>query len=334
MKQRNWVGNRRTKNLKTDVVEMSLYYIGIDGGGTKTEFILTDSNGIVCKRIVAKGCNPNDIGIDKSCAIISDGIELIMKECFISASDLYIYAGVSGEGFGENAKMMTEKLLCKFPHITVKSDLTNALESSLKGDSGIVVICGTGISCLIYDGFKYKTIAGYGYLFEEGGSGYSFGRDAIIAALKAEDGCGAETVLNEYIRQQYSFPLRSNLPKLLSSKKSEIAAFCPLVFKGYEQGDKVCKDIVERNFDCIIQLINSAKKIYGDKPCKIGFIGGLTENSDFQKIIKEAFVKDLLFFESFKPVYGAVRLAALMAGIVCNDEFERNYQKSLGELIC
>ena len=37
-------------------------YLGIDGGGTKTEFALVSSSGHVFKRFVRSGSNPNDIG--------------------------------------------------------------------------------------------------------------------------------------------------------------------------------------------------------------------------------------------------------------------------------
>ena len=40
------------------------YYIGIDSGGTKTEFILADAEGSVISRAVDSGCNPLDIGAD------------------------------------------------------------------------------------------------------------------------------------------------------------------------------------------------------------------------------------------------------------------------------
>ena len=39
------------------------YFLGIDGGGTKTAFKLTDENGTVLQAIQKGSCNPNDIGM-------------------------------------------------------------------------------------------------------------------------------------------------------------------------------------------------------------------------------------------------------------------------------
>lgn len=311
-----------------------MFYIGIDGGGTKTEFVLTDGKGVIYRRILAEGCNPNDIGIERSCAVIKSGIEKTLEDFSVALNELYVYAGVSGAGVSENAKRATEILRLHFPNVIVKSDLTNALESTLKGDKGIALICGTGISCFIYDGDTYKTLGGYGYLFEEGGSGYAFGRDAIIAVLKAEDGYGAQTLLTDCLYKQYAFPLRASLPQLLAGKKSQVARLCPIVFEGYRQGDKVCQQIVEKNIRHVTELVKGAKKVYGQKTCKIGFIGGVTENEIFRSSMEKAFSEDILLFNKFKPVYGAVRLAFATAGAVCGTEFDENYEKSWRELQC
>ena len=51
------------------------YYLGIDGGGTKTEFILIDEQGNVLNRYLDKGSNPNDIGIENCVSVLRGGIE-------------------------------------------------------------------------------------------------------------------------------------------------------------------------------------------------------------------------------------------------------------------
>ena len=309
-----------------------MYYLGIDGGGTKTEFVLTTQTGVICARVLKSGCNPNDLGVEKSCQVLQDGIKSLLEENSILPSEVSIYAGVSGAGVGENAKKMTEKLREVYPCSVVKSDLTNAVETCLKGEKGIVAICGTGNSCAIYDGERYKVVGGYGYLFEEGGSGYAIGKDGAIAVLKAEDGLARDTLLQEYVYQKYGKPLRSALPKLLLGGKAEVGTICPLVFQGYENGDSVCRDIIEKHFQYVCEFLRSVKEIYGEKGCKIGFIGGITENRRFQETVKRAFAENEVVFGSCKPVYGAVRLAAKSAGKNCDVAFEKQYEQSWRKL--
>lgn len=43
-----------------------LYYLGIDGGGAKSAFILADKNGQILKRKILGSANPNDVGTVKN----------------------------------------------------------------------------------------------------------------------------------------------------------------------------------------------------------------------------------------------------------------------------
>lgn len=303
-------------------------YLGIDGGGTKTEFVLTDESGNVLARALKRGCNPNDIGVDACFAILREGIAEIVDAT--KKSELYIFAGVSGAGVGDNAKTLTEKLSTLYKNVRVTSDLNNAVEASLKGADGVAVVCGTGISCALRKGNEYKTVGGYGYLFEDGGSGYGYGRDAVKAALRFEDGYGEATALAATLRKRFGRSVRDSLGELLRGGKSAVAALCPLVFEGYNAGDKVCGEIVRSNLDCTVALIQDALSVYKATGGKLGFIGGITRESAFQKRMTAVFGKRYeLIFGEVKPVYGAVRLAAATAGNVCNQEFENNYIRTV-----
>ena len=68
-------------------------FLGIDGGGTKTEFVLVSADGYVQKRLVKSGCNPNDIGYSKMVSLILDGIGGILKEYQSIKS---IFCGIAG----------------------------------------------------------------------------------------------------------------------------------------------------------------------------------------------------------------------------------------------
>ena len=50
------------------------YYLGIDGGGTKTEFLLQDKDGNTVRQIILGASNPNDVGMEKCQKILELGI--------------------------------------------------------------------------------------------------------------------------------------------------------------------------------------------------------------------------------------------------------------------
>lgn len=283
------------------------YFLGIDGGGTKTEFLLATSNGEEIARIIKGGCNPNDIGVENTCKVLQNGVEEISRN--IPKKDLYIFAGVSGAGVGENAERIRTALAEVYPNLKVASDLSNALEVCLGGKDGLAVICGTGISCSISQNGVRKTVGGYGYLFEDGGSGYAYGRDAVKAVLRVEDGVGEETVLTTYLRETLGESVHDALGKILRGGKSTVASFCPLVFKGYAVGDKVCVEIIERNLACTVALVKDALLV-GGAIKKVAFMGGVSKERLFREYMKEKFGKELeIYFCEEKPVVGALRLA-------------------------
>lgn len=304
------------------------YYLGIDGGGTKTEFVLTDESGKVLARSRKKGCNPNDVGVDACFAVLREGIAEIAST--VNGSDLYIFAGVSGAGVGDTAKTLTEKLSASYEHVRVTSDLNNAVETSLKGEDGVAVICGTGISCTQRKGNEYKTVGGYGYLFEDGGSGYGYGRDAVKAVLRLEDGYGDDTTLAAALRTRFGRSVRDSLGELLRGGKSVVAALCSLVFEGYNAGDEVCEKIVQYNLDCTVSLVRAALSAYRAEGGNLAFIGGVTKERVFRERMRTEFgERYTLIFGEVAPVYGAVRLAAASAGKACERNFENNYIRTV-----
>ena len=90
--------------------------IAIDGGGTKTEFILFDDKGRVIKRKISGGSNMNSLGSQTAFSVIKSGIEdLLLESCDVSA----IYAGISGCGLEDNRKKMLMFLKRNFSDIKI-----------------------------------------------------------------------------------------------------------------------------------------------------------------------------------------------------------------------
>ena len=82
-------------------------FLGIDGGGTKTEFALVSLDGYVLKRVVKNGCNPNDIGYSKMLALLVAGIDDLLME-FPSVKS--VFCGIAGISTGNYAKRLYDEL--------------------------------------------------------------------------------------------------------------------------------------------------------------------------------------------------------------------------------
>ena len=63
------------------------YYIGIDGGGTKTAFTIGKNDGIPLYTIEKTGSSHKDIGIDAVVELITNGVREIAKSANVSLDD-------------------------------------------------------------------------------------------------------------------------------------------------------------------------------------------------------------------------------------------------------
>ena len=79
---------------------MSTYFLGIDGGATKTEFALITPDGIVLKTLLKAGCNPNDIGYEHLLDLIIDAIQTMQNEVGAIRT---LFGGIAGISSGNHA---------------------------------------------------------------------------------------------------------------------------------------------------------------------------------------------------------------------------------------
>ena len=91
--------------------------IAVDGGTSKTEFILFTEHGTLLHRLLLGGCNPNVIGIDGACQVLREGLDdLFKRHAFVCG----VYIGASGFGTQDNARLIASQLQKAYPHIKLR----------------------------------------------------------------------------------------------------------------------------------------------------------------------------------------------------------------------
>lgn len=290
------------------------YFLGVDGGGTKCEFLLADSDGKTISRTVLGACNPVDIGLDAALEVLRRGIDTVLGK--ISPSTVSVFVGVAGGISGENKQHIAAFLeKYNFAKMANGSDAENAVAASLGTADGITVIAGTGSIAFVKKSGATSRVGGHGYLIDEGGNGFSLGQAAIRAALLDEEGSLEQhTLLTPLVKAKCE---RTTILEAISDfyrgGKREIASYATLVFEAAEQGDEVANNIIKTNAACIAKLIESAGRKISDQKVRTVIVGGLTAKSDvLLPLITEALVEkeryDLSVFTG-APVKGAILLA-------------------------
>lgn len=288
--------------------------IAVDGGGTKTEFVLIDLQGRLLKRLVLSGSNPNLYGIDAACTVLKSGIETLLQA---DSQVQGIYIGGSGMGLGENARLVCTTLKAAHPHIRIfcDSDIRNVLACSDDPDNSIAVICGTGSVVYACNEGKLTRLGGSGYLLDKQGSGYDIGREAIFAALEHRDGTGAATLLTDMVEKRLGGTVWDCLHKLYKKHTAFIAAFAPLVFEAYAQKDGVAVRIVEENCRRLAHLISVAAQ-KSPKAKTVLLSGSLFKSAVFRQTLCAMFSGDLQLRPLMLPqIWGACLQCARLCGL-------------------
>ena len=308
--------------------ENETLYLGIDGGGTKTEFALVQPNGTVLKRITKQGCNPNDIGFDKTKSILIEGIQEILLQF---ASIKGIFCGIAGAGSNHYDEKLSSALKQKFPkiNIDVKTDSFNLFYSN--DDADMVVISGTGSVVFVKDNENYIRLGGWGHLLDNGGSAYDIGKAALQLALHEEDSKLPPSNLTKKLYQELNISsVWEHISKIYTEGKPYIASLAKIVFNAYRNGDKNALEIIDNNAKALAELLNKGVHLYGANNFALAN-GGLFEHNReimIEHIKKYSSVN--LIFSELPPIYGACRKACTMVeGKLCNS-YHENFIKTYG----
>ena len=288
------------------------FYLGIDGGATKTAFALADEAGHIVRTLQLGPCNPFDLGMTGAQALLEKGINEICSG--IPTNRISMFAGISGGASGGNKGILAgffERF--GFSQFGNDTDAEAALAVGLRGGDGIAVMIGAGSVVYTMDGGKRNRIGGYGYLFDKGGSAFDIGRDGILAALQACDGSGEPTVLRQFIRKQLGGEPIDALSDFYLYGRAYIASFAHLVFEAAGQGDAVAAAILRQSYTCLAEQIRAGRKKFTEaQTVRVVMVGGLTCYESVIRPILEDSLRNVsirLEFCQRPPVEGALLLA-------------------------
>ena len=166
-----------------------MIFLGIDGGGSKTAFVLEDENNKILGRIETGPSNWLSAGKEEAGRNIAAGIRQLN-----SFPDV-VGCGFAGAGRPDSIQFFKESLSALLPkaQIFVETDAFVSYVGAIGLEPGMLLIAGTGSIAIGRrpDGSMIR-VGGWGPIFGDEGSGFWIGREAIQAALRAND-AGEET---------------------------------------------------------------------------------------------------------------------------------------------
>ncbi len=257
------------------------YYLGVDGGGSKTLAIVVNAQGRECGRGLAGSANYAAIGLDRALHNIRDAVMQATSEISCSLPLTKAWLGLAGIDRPSDATLLSSYLqeLAAFVLITNDAEL---LLSALGKDAGLVLIVGTGSIALAraQDGTVTR-VGGWGHILGDEGSGYDIGRRGLQAVVRAADGRGEATLLLDLILEHWHLRTAEDLLDAVYTvdNKARIAQVATCITEAAQRGDQVALKIIEQAADELALLVQTVAPPISQLPIVLG--GGLLLHDDF-----------------------------------------------------
>ena len=227
-------------------------YLGVDGGGTKTQAILFNESGNVIGDGFAGASNPLRVGLEPAVNNIFQAVTAASEAANQSRGDIVSAVfGLAGVRRIDLRQRIRERLSEKLGILTVEvyTDAEIALFGTTLGKAGVVVIAGTGSICYGRNEAGTTAIAGgWGPLAGDEGGGAGIARRGLQAIAKSSDGRGELTKLSEAGTVYFRAATPENLLTAIYSPQmdnTKIAGFARLVVETARQNDPVAVAILE-----------------------------------------------------------------------------------------
>ncbi|MEM7826767.1 MAG: BadF/BadG/BcrA/BcrD ATPase family protein [Candidatus Aenigmatarchaeota archaeon] len=286
-----------------------MYFLGVDGGATKTRIAIADENEKLFLEAVGKGSNYRVLGLDEMeknlYSLISLNRKRISYACFGLASidsdkdKEIVYSKIKNGKIGK---------LLKCP-IMVVNDVEIILPA-IKAENGVAVIGGTGSNFFAKNGNKRAFAGGLDYILADEGSAFDIGQKILKAAVRSADGRGEKTILEKMVLKKAGIKNIRQLKDIIHAKnmKSIVAGFAPLAEAAMKMGDKTAEGILKSAIKEYAAGINAVANRVGLKgKYKIAIVGSVFNSKFLLDALKRKIKKEITIVKN--PVLGAVRLA-------------------------
>src|SRR5437762_2128835 len=292
--------------------------LGVEGGGTKTAWVLVE-------RIGAGGADPgSQLRILDQGRLPPSNVRLEtpdrLRAIFCELPREIDRAGIFLAGCGTAEDRQSLSRLCAeiWPNarIVSGSDRESDLAEGLGHGDGIVVSAGSGSSVTGRRGDKIENAGGWGHILGDTGGGYFLSIQALRLLLREYDLHRGEMQFTAKVLHALSL---NNLDEVVrwvqTADKMEIAMLTPVVFEAAASGDARVTEIVENGAQALSEYTEAvASRLHLLAP-KVVLLGGLFHRDSiythaFRRRLKKNLPDARVAIAERTPELGAAWLAA------------------------
>lgn len=296
------------------------YFLGIDGGATKTSCVLGDERTILgCG--TAGSSNVIRVGETGARKSMSESILQACAAAQISPEQITSTCVGAAGAARENVRAQLHRFVTEMVsgEVQIVGDMIVALQAAFGDGAGVVVVAGSG-SIAFGRSVSGATVraGGWGFAISDEGSGYWIGRRAIATALRSCDESGEpEGRLLSRIVKELGVENREQLvARANGNPLPDFATLVPAVISLADDGDEAAQEVLRAAGEELGKLaLVVLRRLFKDSPSvPVAMSGGVFGNSPFLRRIFynylcSAFPAAITNATVVEPVLGALELA-------------------------
>lgn len=225
------------------------YYLGIDGGGTKTYALLTDELG----NVLGKGKSGNgnhQTGALEAANSIREATFGALAEAGLRLEDIqYAYLGLAGADREADYAILHPMIReIGFTKYTINCDTMIGLRAGTNQPYGVALICGTGTNAAGRNpqGQHYQC-GGFDYMYGDFGGGGALNIEVFRSVIRAWDGREQPTLLTGLLLKMLGYEnVEVMYHDFLDHYKQVPVHAARLLFEAAAEGDAVALEILNR----------------------------------------------------------------------------------------
>lgn len=301
-----------------------VYYLAVDGGGTKTDVLCADEQGQIVGEGHSGPTNLTATNVGAASFNLREAVRQATEHLPQGWQVQKLSMGLAGMDTPLEEAQATKVFRDVLSHLPIAdfqlvNDIVIALESGTDKADAVALISGTGSNCYgrNAEGQSTKT-GGMDYLLTDQGSGYAIGRRVLRMAVKSFDGRSEKSIFEELVKAHFKIDTIANLKDAVYNpplSKSEIASLTKLCVTAFEQGDALARDVFDWAVGELHLMISTVVTKLGmtNRPVDCVLVGGVTTidyvHTRLEEKLRGVCPQISVIRPSQAPVYGALKLA-------------------------
>ena len=301
--------------------EARKYIIGVDGGGTKTKVVLSNTQGRIIKKITVGPAHIRNIGLEKTVIRIVQAVEKLLKRKnhpkVIATSIALTCLEEEYKGYEKRIKKMISKFKGRnsLGRVFVISDQLEALWSVTEKQQGVVLIAGTGSVVHGWNNRQEVKIGGWGFLDDEGSS-FWVGRRTFEAILKDVDGRGKKTLMTSlFFEKKRNLQQKEKFIRAIYENNfvRNVSLMSKITARAAQKGDEIAQNILKEGAKEIFSGASIViTKLRFKREFPVILVGSMFKSDIYLEIIKNNIYRNfpeakVVFVK--EPVKGAINFA-------------------------